>query len=250
MTIQPSIRHKLVILMKGKYFVIGLFLLIVGLPVSAIFSSKTDVKSLSYINQELIKSSAVVINIKETNIAENDESILEYQYKFLESDSITVGASYSSNSTIALRDTVSIEYVKDDRATSRIIGMRNAPFALYYAVFMVLIPLIGLLLIVLSVKKLSKYLMILEDFSFTVSELVSKVKTKKEVDDEPALYKMKYKYKYQKNSGINTFKTTSPEKFLEKEALIYSNKFPEQSVLLKRLSNGLQTEIKKKWRMR
>ncbi len=245
MTIQPSIRHKLATLSKGNDFVTGLFFLILGIPISVVFLSKADVKSLSYINQELIQSSAVVINIKKTNTAENDESILEYQYKFLESDSIIVGSSYSSNATISLSDTVSIEYVKNDIATSRIIGMRNAPFALYNAVFVILFPLIGVILIERSVKKLSKYLMILEDFSFTVSELISKVKTKQEENDE-TVYKIKYKY--QKNSGINTFETTSPEKFLEKEALIYSNKFPEQSVLLKRLSNGLQTEIKKMWR--
>jgi len=190
----------------------------------------------------LIQSSAVVINIKKTNTAENDDSILEYQYEFLESDNIIVGTSYSSNATTSLGDTVSIEYVKNDIATSSIIGMGNAPFALYNAVFVILFPFIGLVLIERSVKKLSKYLMILEDFSFTVSELILKVKTKQEENDEP-VYKIKYKY--QKNSGINTFETTSLEKFLEKEALIYSNKYPEQSVLLKRLSNGLQSEVKK-----
>jgi len=50
MTIQPSIRHKLATLMKENDFVTGLFFLIIGMPISVVFLSKADVKSLSYIN--------------------------------------------------------------------------------------------------------------------------------------------------------------------------------------------------------
>ena len=214
MTILTSFGDKLNILFKGNYFIIGIFFFLIGGILSVVFISKTDFKSILYFNTDLIHTEAIVINIHETNSSTNDNRILEYEYRFLEYDETQTGFSYSYDSPISINDTVQIEFVKNDLNTSRIVGMTNAPYELYVGGFVLIFPLLGLGLIVSDLKKLFNYLMILNDFSFTKGELLTKEKTSTEINDSP-LYKIKYKYELHQKNYINTSRSFSPKELKE-----------------------------------
>lgn len=179
-----------------------MFFLAIGSIVSIFFISKTDFKSLLYINQGLSETTAKIINIKETNCSTNDNKILQYTYRFLEYDKAQHGISYSYDSPIKADDTVQIEFVQDNINVSRIVGMTSAPYDLYVGGFVLLFPLLGLGFIAADLKKLNQYIFILKDFSLTTGDLESKEKTTTEINDSP-LYKMTYIYEdHEKNTSI------------------------------------------------
>lgn len=242
MTITPSATDKLYILLKAK-FLVGTFFLLCGALLSVVFISKSDLKSFSYFNKELIEAKAVITDIKTTNSSINEQSILEFHYRFLEHDQTQIGTSYSAGYNISVEDTVLIEFVQNDLSTSRIVGMTNAPFGLYATFFVLIFPLLGLIFIIYELKDLRKCINILGDFSITTGKLLSKKASFSDTDDH-VQYIIEYKYQHHKTQYTNNFTTVWPKKFKKTETLIISNLVPEESILLKHLPKTLRTKIK------
>lgn len=244
MTIIPSNEDEFNILVKRYDLIVGSFLFLLSGFLSIVFIPNSDFKSLLYVNQELIKSNAIILDIRETNCSYDENKILEYKYRFLEFDKTQIGLSYSYNSKHKINDIVQIEFVQGNMNLSRIIGMINAPYEPYVGGLISLFPLIGLGLIIAGLKEFNRHIMILKDFSFTTGNLVSKEDVNIEINDPPS-YKLKYEYEHLGKKYIITCYSASPNEFNEIEKLIYSNNCPNHSVLLKKLPSELQTKISK-----
>ncbi len=90
-----------------------------------------DVAGLYYFRGRLAEAPGVVVASEETNFSENDTDVYAHTYRFTGPDGIERdGVSYATGRRLEAGANVSVEYVPDAPAVSRIRGMRREPFGI------------------------------------------------------------------------------------------------------------------------
>jgi hypothetical protein len=93
------------------------------------FLPNADVAGLYYFQGDMPTAAGVVAAAEETNFEEDDTDVYAHTYRFTGPDGVErEGVSYDTGRRLEAGAEVTVEYVPDDPAISRIHGMRRKPF--------------------------------------------------------------------------------------------------------------------------
>jgi len=199
----------------------------------------SDLSSL-YFTGEVITVEGTATRSTEVDASEGNVTVIENQYRFRTEDGVEFeGRSYATGQRIHAGETITIEYSEGKPQYSRIKGMRRHIFS-PFVLFVVIFPLVGLIFILLGLKRSIRALRLLKYGEMTKGKLISKVRTNTKINGRP-LYKMKFRYKdYMGNEFELTEKTLTPYVLEDQseENLLYSRHKPAYAAMLDSLPSS------------
>jgi len=203
------------------------------------FAMNSDLSSL-YFTGEVITVEGTATRSTEVDASEGNVTVIENQYRFRTEDGVEFeGRSYATGQRIHAGETITIEYPEGKPQYSRIKGMRRHIFS-PFVLFVVIFPLVGLIFILLGLKRSIRALRLLKYGEMTKGKLISKVRTNTKINGRP-LYKMKFRYKdYMGNEFELTEKTLTPYVLEDQseENLLYSRHKPAYAAMLDSLPSS------------
>jgi hypothetical protein len=175
-----------------------------------------------------------VVRIQETRASENDTRIWAVHYRFRdEKDRAHEGLSYASGTRLQPGSEVTVEYNADDPKTSRIEGLRTAPFSAFMW-FVAIFPLIGWGMVVAGLLRGRRHLRLLKTGRVAHGALVDKQPTNTRVNNQ-RVYKLTFEFQTPEGDTIRTVAKTHQPEHLEDESsepLLYDPVKPWRACML------------------
>ncbi len=202
--------------------------------------------SFIHFNGKIVTVEVKVTNTFETNASVNEASVYENHYKFIDENGIEFEEfSYSTGSKVYKGDKVLIEYPEGKPQYSRIKGMRRemfGPFVLFVAIF----PLIGLLMILIGLRKYSHTIKLLKNGIISKGKLISKESTNITINDSP-VYKLTFSFKDKSGKEYKVSENSHESHLLEdddEEELLYLEENPEKAIMVDSLPGAVSINSK------
>jgi hypothetical protein len=186
----------------------------------------------------------VVTKVEATNATENEEDIYKIYYVYNLAGNEYGGRSYFTDGNFEEGDEVPIEYNEKLPEQSRIIGGRTKLFG-WWAIFASVFPLIGIMLIYVSLKRNQKSLDLIKNGVFTTGKMLSKEPTGGNVEingiDYP-IYKYEFEFELQDRKFTTVCRTHKADKVEDEiqEFILYQQSNPDYSVVYDAIPNAPQ----------
>ncbi len=239
------VNTKYSILFGGLRLQIGWLFFSIGLCFFWGVALNADISFL-YFTGNIITVEGIATDSFETNVSYDETPVYENHYKFTTKEGAEFeDFSYYQGQYIKTGETITIEYPEGKPQYSRIKGMRRQAFG-PVALFVVIIPMFGLLIIFFCIKKYLHVIRLLKNGELTKGKLISKVPTNIKVDEQ-TVYKLKFSFKDKTGNKFNVSEKTHQTHFLEdddEESLLYMPDNPEYAILIDSLPKYLSFDEK------
>ena len=203
------------------------------------FAMNMDLSFLHY-NGNVITVEGMATGYSLTDASENEVSVFanHFTFKTEDGDEIT-GTSYATGQRILDGETLTIEYPEGKPHYARIQGMRTKKFS-GFVIFVIIFPLVGLVFILLSLKRSLRALRLFKNGILTNGKLISKEKTNTRVNNR-TVYKMTFQYKDDLGNEYER-KERTPLPYLlqddKAERLLYLRGKPSYAILVDSLPSS------------
>jgi len=221
----------------------GWFFFSFGLIFVWVFTMQSDLTGWYHYSGELIEINGVVSSVSPTNVSVNNRKVYKYDYSFEDNNGIFhKSASYSSKSSVSKGDRVLIEYPIDKPEFSRIKGMGHNMIGLFFGLFPLLFPMIGLVFIFFGIKKGLKANRLLRLGYFAEGKLEGKKRTNTRINDQTVykfIFSFKDRYGNKQKITTKTHKTYALEDEIN-EKLLYNPNNPKEAIMFDTLNASLK----------
>lgn len=199
-----------------------------------VFGSLADFNSAFSFSDTDLFSKGVIVAKQATNSSENKHKIYKYTYQYNLDGRAYSGDSFSTSQETNTGDTVKIRYIAKKPELSRIEGMRSAPFDIWVIPLAAIFPLIGLIFIILSMRRALKNIHLVQNGILTYGKVIRTEATKSTVNNK-RIYKVFFQFKSHDGNLHEAFNKTHQTYNLgdeEKEPLVYDAQNPSKAILL------------------
>jgi len=211
----------------------GWFFLGFGMIFFIAFALNSD-WSFIYFQGDIITIEGTASGFVEIDASEGEVPVFENHYYFISDDGVEYeGVSYATGQRVFSGDTVVIEYPEGKPEYSRIKGMRREIFS-SLVVWTVIFPLVGLVFILLGLKRSIRALRLLKNGELTTGTLIEKVRTNTKINGQ-VVYKMTFRYHDDQGNEYEHKERTRTPYFLQdqkKEKLLYLKRKPSYAIML------------------
>ncbi len=206
-----------------------------------VFVGSADLSSVFKFRGTLEKAEGVIVSSEKSNYSEGGSRrggrrgtpIYRHDYTFQAGGVTRQGVSYSKGGALTVGRKVQVEFPQGQPGTSRIRGMRTAPFG-PVVLFVLIFPLAGLGLAVPGLFSGWKNLTLLKRGELARGRLIEKKKTNTQVNKQ-YVYKLTFQYtdQFGQPHQVQT-KTHRPEKLEDdaEERLLYDPLRPSRAVFV------------------
>lgn len=209
-----------------------------------VFVGSVDVSSFFKFRGTLENAEGVILSSEKTNYSEGGSGrrsgtrrkgtpIYRHDYTYEVNGVTQQGVSYSKGGALAVGQKVKIEFPQGQPATSRIQGMRTAPFG-PGVLFVLIFPLAGLGMVVPGLFSGWRNLVLLTRGELARGRLIEKKKTNTQINKQ-YVYKLTFQYtdQFGQNHQVET-KTHRPEKLEDdtEERLLYDPLRPSRATFV------------------
>lgn len=209
---------------------IGWLLACVGMVFTLVFLPRAALVEPDYDRV----TSATITRVEKTSHSENDDDIYRVHFTFDAGDGVTrSGVSYTT--APPAEGAHQVEYIADDPATSRLLGMRTQPYS-RGVLFVLIFPLIGLGIAISQLATGVRATRLLRYGVETRGTLLSKKETSTTVNDDPVMA-LTFEYLVDRRPYQVTVKTLHPA-LLEDDAqepMLYDPRRPARATTLDHL---------------
>lgn len=224
---------RLSILFVNIWGLMGITFSSVGLLASLLFLTEIDFVSPFHFGKNTAESDGIVWTISATGASVNKKRVYAYKFHFTSRGNDYEGISYSHSSNLDPADHVVVEYDTLDPSIARIKGMRVKPFGIHLS-FVFLFPMIGILFLVLSVKKGIPQVQAVRYGVLTRGILYKSVPTGGKINNRE-IYDMYFRFTDQSGTERNAIGSTHKTELLEDEAqerIVYDPDNPGNAVVV------------------
>lgn len=215
-----------------------------GMIFTLVFAGNADLSSMLTFRGALGEAEGVIVSSQKSAYSEGGAShgsgsgrrgtpIYRHDFTFEFDGSTHPGISYSKGGMLPTGHKVQVEFPHGRPGTSRIKGMRNAPFG-PWALLVLIFPLVGLALVVPGLASGWKSCRLLTHGVLAKGRLTTKRRTNIQVNKQH-VYKLTFQYmdQFGQAHSVET-KTHRPEKLEDdfEERLIYDPHRPAQAVMM------------------
>ncbi|HUX15456.1 MAG TPA: DUF3592 domain-containing protein [Phycisphaerae bacterium] len=208
-----------------------------GLIFFWVFFPAAELVSLMEFRGERETAPGTVVRCEETNCEENETRVYAVHYAFTASDGVErQGVSYATGTPVAAGETVTVEYPKGKPSASRIQGFRRSMFSVW-ASFLAIFPLVGLVFIVVGLKRGIKANRLLAHGKLGHGTLKDKKPTSVTVNDQ-RVWKLVFEFRADDGRTYETTVKTHETRLLEDDAeerLLYDPWDPNYATMLDNL---------------
>jgi len=183
---------------SGFYNIFGWTFYTFGMIFVIIFVMNADLSTFSPVKYDS-QAEGKVRNINSTSITENNRRVFRVIYSFTDMNGTEHISSSYTKKNIKEGTKVRILYSKKDPQLSKVEGMRRAPFG-PYILFVLLFPFIGLVFILLGIRKGVRINRLLKYGEITKAALEKTEPTRTRINNRRVY---KYTYKYRDKYGEN-----------------------------------------------
>lgn len=205
-----------------------------GLVFCLAFDIAETVRELRMFSGEIMTVEGISTGYSGTNITINDETVLELRFSFKGIDNKEYqGRSFATGSYIEEGTPVPVEFNADYPKYSRIEGTRYSVMGAW-GLLILLFPLIGLTVLIFSVKSGFSKINILKNGIYAKGNLIKSYETGTEINECP-VYKMIFEYRDENGQTHKTsVKTTNPDVLEDddNEKMIYNPSNPSKAVFI------------------
>ena len=234
----------------GTWMQIGL--LIFGLGIWLCFSMINIEELLAEHRLDEINTTVEGITMKRWRASWDDEgrpTVYGYDYYFIHpvlgQISNTSFSKYKKGKSTG-GDTVKIYYDQNYPYINKIVEMDYSKRG-YQVLWLLSIPLLGLVFLIYGIKKISTINHLLKNGTFIWATLTKREKTSVAIGGA-SQYRLYYRYKTSNGRPYtHYFITTNPSDFDDEEIVIYDKKRPERAMLLYELPYIIANYIEKSW---
>ena len=244
---QLSIFLKIKLLISGVLGIIGIAFFTIGMLFFVVFMQLINFDDLK-LAMGSEESEGVLISVEETNSTENDVTVYEYKYSFTPNHGKTyINKSYKAGRVTFLYKRVPIEYKASNPEISRIKGMDSGQFPVFVIFFILIFPLIGLIFLIISIKKGLKNIEILKYGKIAFGTFERMEPTNESINNQ-TVYKFYFNFTTEdSNSYTATGKTHKVHKLQDEanEPLVYNPKNPNEAIMLDSLPKTVRKLFQK-----
>jgi hypothetical protein len=230
--ISPALRVR--VLLGGVIHQVGWLVFGFGLIFVWGFLTQAESPLGSGLGDDPAKAEGRVVRVEETNASENDDRIWAVHYRFQDqNDRSREGLSYASGTRLQPGAQVTVEYDPDDPETSRVQGLRTAPFSAGMW-FVAIFPLIGWGMIVAGLLRGRRHLRLLKTGRVAQGALVDKKPTSTRVNNR-IVYKLTFEFSTPEGDRAQAVAKTHEPEHLEDESaepLLYDPAKPWRACML------------------
>lgn len=201
-----------------------------------VFALNADLTSFWYFRGELETAPGVVIETKDTGFSVGTirTPIYAYSYVFTDPGGTEYrGVSYAPRAYLERGQPIVAEYPKGNPSFSRIVGMRRAVLA-PYAGLVVVFPLCGLALVLVSLRKGLRAIRLLEQGQLGQGKLKSKVATNA-ISSAKVVYRLTFEFLAGDGRTFQAVAETNRPAVFEdepKKPLLYDPSNPADAIML------------------
>lgn len=232
------------ILFSGFRSQFGWLLFGLGLMFFWAFAANSDYSFIHY-KGEIITTEGIAIRWQNTDATEGDVPVFENYFTFMAGDGHNYeGKSYATGQRIFTGDTLTIEYPAGKPQHARIQGMRTQTFSTV-AVWTVIFPLVGLVFIMLGIRRSLRALRLLKYGMLTKGVLISKKRTNTKINGR-VVYKMTFKFQDEEGFEFTVKERTSMPYDLQdqkEERLLYLRSRPANAMMLEALPASTKFDV-------
>lgn len=236
---------KLKIFFNNPFAVIGTAFFLFGSIFPIVFGSMVDFKSVFAFKENDPVVNGVIVAIDKTNSKINKRNVLDYTYKYEVNGKSYDGHSFSTNSDINVNDTIPVQYVPNDIATSKIQSMLTAPFPFFIVPLTCIFPILGLVFLIFSIRRAKKNIYLVQNGVLAKGKVIRKEPTSTKVNKQ-TVYKVFFQFKTQDGNLQEAFVKSHVVHNLGDEAeepLVYDSQDPSAAVLLDSLPKKVRPLI-------
>jgi hypothetical protein len=239
-----SLGTQLAIFFQGVLMIIGLAFLLMGSLFLGIFGMLIDFDDWRFSDSDPLSSEVVVLSESGTGASENDTPVYEYSYEFKTPDGkLYTGTSYHTGGFDYQNQKVKVQYLKDNPEISRIENTRKGQFPPFIIIFLLIFPLVGGIMTVISTIKNLKYIKLVKYGTLTSGTFSHNEHTGGSVNKVPV---MRYYFNFKDDTGkdfVATGETHIGHRLTdeEQELLVYNPEFPHENVMI----DALPLSVKK-----
>lgn len=219
----------------GPFSQIAWFVFGFGMIFFWVFVGHADFSALTF-RGAIEKTIGRVTSVQETGASENRSRVMASHYEYSVAGQRFTGTSYTTGSSPAEGDSVTVEYKQGQPESSRIEGMRRAEFGPAVG-FVTIFPFIGLVLIAFSARGGFKRAGLLGRGVFTTGTLIGKEPTNMRVNNR-LVYELTFEFTARDGRRCEATARTSDTARLEDEAsepLLYDPEDPSKAFVLDEL---------------
>ena len=235
---------KLALLFNGNWGLIAFFVFLFGLVFSLGALSTLDIPAMIYLSGDVEIGKGEILEVYETNMSVNEESIYGYDYVFYSPLGEQYWTSYARGYRYDVGDQVMIEYHPERPDVNRIQGMGNT-----LGGFVFMVPLlISLVWIGINAFLGMKRIRIIQNGKLTSAELTGKEPTLTRINNR-RVYKMIFSFEVNAQEYQAIARTHKPEDLEDghPKTIIYDQDNPEKSLVLEKLPWFTGKVIKERW---
>lgn len=193
-------------------------------------------QKLAALQGALTTADATVLTAEPMNARENNVQIWKYHFQFTLADKQYEADSYETGNTLTAGAHAVVEYPEHRPEIARIRGMRLSLFG-WPIVFLLLLPVVGLLLIIFGGRKYRRAGKLLTHGIQSTARLVTSEPTNSSVNKQ-RVYKMTFNYQTQDSETHQLVVRTHETRALQDESeepLLYDPHNPDRALLLDQL---------------
>lgn len=207
------------------------------------FAMNADL-SAHYFDENTIETEGVAIRWQGTNASENEVPVYENHFVFLDKEGVEhESVSYATGYAVSSGESLTVEYPAGKPEYARIKGMRNSMFS-SFVLFVVIFPLVGLIFILLGIRRSFKAIRLLKYGELAKGELISKEATNTKINKR-TVYRMTFKFK-DAQGREHTIRERTPMPYLlqddKQERLLYLRSKPDKAIMVDNLPGAVMLD--------
>jgi len=194
-----------------------------------------------YFDEDTIETKGVAVRWQGTDASENEVPVYMNYFAFTDEAGIEhEGVSYATGSAVTTGEVLTIEYPEGKPEYARIKGMRNRMFT-PFVLFVVIFPLVGLIFILLGIRRSYKALRLLKYGELAKGKLVSKEATNTKINNR-TVYRMTFTFR-DAQGGEHTVRERTPMPYVlqddKQETLLYRRSNPGKAIMVDNLPGAV-----------
>lgn len=224
---------------------IGLPFFILGCVFLLVFGQATDFASPFVFKRSDPHVPGVLIAKTGTNSRVNKQRIYDYHYRYQVEHANYEGHAFDTDNGVQPGNAVLVQVAAGDPATSRLEGMRLAPFGMAAVALCAIFPAIGIGMLYFAARRYRKYLHLVRHGVLTTGKVLRKEATSTKVNEQ-TVYRVIFQFKTQSGSLHESSVSTHLTDMLGDEArepLVYDAARPSDAVLLDALPRNIRTML-------
>ncbi|MCO6431962.1 MAG: DUF3592 domain-containing protein [Deltaproteobacteria bacterium] len=237
---------RLLTLVGGTLSQIGWAFAGIGMLFAWVFVGNADIASYTKFNGALERVTGTIERIEKTSFSEGgskgraSKPVSAVHYRFTQGGDSYNGVSYTLSSDHTPGDTVNVEFPAGEPTTSRVVGMRSAPFGAA-ALMVIIFPLIGFIMAGFGVLRGLKVQRLLRDGQLTSAKLKSKRPTNMTVNKR-RVFRLEFEFDGRDGRRHTlTARSHTPEIFEDEqtEFVVYDPHNPDYAVMRDSIPGGV-----------